>query len=298
MISLLARRVRVLEVYEDGEEARHFSFQILYPQPADLAIIPGQFFMLALPGFAEEAFTYASLPDAEGRFCALICRMGGLTAALFKKRPGDVLGYHGPYGQGWPLFFKAQRVLAVAGGSALAALATLIDEALKQHTPAQLSVIYGARHAAAQVLGRERERWKRALPFSETLDSNSGDGLQGSLLAQFATLFASAPPQAVLCSGSEPLMMATAEECLKRGMRPWSIWLYAEQRLFPSLGQRRQCPLDDSHPGLAGPTYRYDRYLELLAKAGAQPEARAAHSAYAEPRSMGRNQRKPRESGA
>jgi len=120
MIDLTPRRLLLLEHYADGEDARHFTLRIEQPQAADLAATPGQFFMLVLPGYGEAPFTYVSTPDEQGVFSALIRRMGALTTALFALENGAVLGYRGPFGTGWPLFFKAQRVLAVAGGCEIA----------------------------------------------------------------------------------------------------------------------------------------------------------------------------------
>jgi len=96
------RRVPVLAFDKYGETVRLFSFRILHPRPADLAVILGRFSPSCCPTFVEAAFFGASLPDGRGRFCALICRRGDLTAGLFDKRRGNDLGYHGPFGQGWP----------------------------------------------------------------------------------------------------------------------------------------------------------------------------------------------------
>ena len=88
MNSLTPRRMHLLCQYPDGENARHFSFRIARPQPRDFEVIPGQFFMLSVPGYGEAPFSYVSVPDQEGRFDALIRRQGGLTAALFEQPEG------------------------------------------------------------------------------------------------------------------------------------------------------------------------------------------------------------------
>ncbi|ERI53217.1 hypothetical protein N878_16215, partial [Pseudomonas sp. EGD-AK9] len=212
------RRLLLQGHYADGEDARHFDFRLDAPRSEDLAVIPGQFFMLCVPGVGEAPFTYVSAPDREGRFSALIRRVGRLTDALFAQAEGAVLGYRGPFGKGWPLFFSAQRVLAVAGGCGLAPLAGLVEETISHRLPMQLSLIYGARHAGAQVLSRERAVWRQRLAFIETLDLATAGMRQGSPLAHFDELFAATPPDVVLCCGPEPLMLATAEACLRRGL--------------------------------------------------------------------------------
>ncbi len=266
MIDSTPRRLIVLDQYDDGEDARHFSLRIEQPQTSDLAAKPGQFFMLALPGFGEAPFTYVSLPDAQGCFTALVRRCGQLTRALFEQPAGSVLGYRGPFGHGWPLFFSNSRVLLVAGGCGLVPLAGVIEEAARQRRPSQLTVLYGARHSAAQVLGRERLRWQQALPFIETLDQALPGQLQGSPLEHFDLLFAGQPPQALLCCGPEPLMRASAEACLQLGVPAQRIWLSLERRMHCADGLCGHCYLGSSYVCQDGPTYRYDRYLQLLGK--------------------------------
>lgn len=218
MINLTPRRLLLEDGYEDGEGAWHFSFRIDLPRTDDLASIPGQFLMLSVPGVGEAPFTYVSLPDSCGRFTALIRRMGGLTDALFEQPEGAVLGYRGPFGKAWPLLISTQRVLAVAGGCGLAPLAGVIHETISQRLPMQLSVIYGARHAGAQILRRERATWCQRLPLIEPLDEAQAGIRLGSPLVHLDELFTAKPPDAVLCCGPEPLMLVTAEACLQRGL--------------------------------------------------------------------------------
>ncbi|SDU10654.1 NAD(P)H-flavin reductase [Pseudomonas pohangensis] len=265
MIDLTPRRLLLLDHYADGEDARHFTLRIEQPQAADLAATPGQFFMLVLPGYGEAPFTYVSTPDEQGVFSALIRRMGALTTALFALENGAVLGYRGPFGTGWPLFFKAQRVLAVAGGCGLAPLAGVIEAATRQPEPTQISLVYGARHAGTQVLARERNRWQQQMAVIETFDQARAGEREGSPLQHFDELFAAGVPDVLLCCGPEALMLAAAEECLRRGMAAESIWLSVERRMHCGVGLCGHCYVGSSYACVDGPTYRYDQYLKLLA---------------------------------
>lgn len=275
MIDSTPRRLLLLDHYADGEDARHFNLRIEQLRPSDHSVIPGQFFMLSLPGIGEAPFTYLNPPTADGRFSALVRRMGRLTDALFERPDGAVLGYRGPFGRGWPLFFRSNQILLVAGGCGLAPLAGVIDEAARHKLPAQLSVIYGARHTAAQVLGRERERWRQALHFIETYDQASPGQRQGTPLKHFDEVFAAQAPDALLCCGPEPLMLASAEACVQRGIAPSKIWLSLERRMHCADGICGHCYLGTSYVCQDGPTYRYDRYLRLLGNSS--PPSGEAH---------------------
>lgn len=263
------RKLYLLDSYADGDGARHFTFRIDQPLARDLAAVPGQFFMLSLPEGGEAPFSYVSLPDRNGHFDALIRRVGHLTGALFELPTGAVLGYRGPFGKGWPLFFSSQRILAVAGGCGLASLAALIEAAASQHMPFQLSVVYGARRADAQVLGRQRRRWKLIMPFIETLEETTNRGRRGIPLDYLDELCAGEMPDAVLCSGPEPMLLATAEEWLQRGVPANRIWIAAGCCLPCRSGV-----CDDCTQGADGPIYRYDRYRLLQAASDVPPFGR------------------------
>src|SRR5690606_38853443 len=103
MLELTPRALRLLDFYADGQDSRHFRLRIDAPLPGDLTVIPGQFFMLGVPGFGEAPFTYVSPPDEGGEFSALIRSSGRLTTRLFELESGASLGYRGPFGKGWPL---------------------------------------------------------------------------------------------------------------------------------------------------------------------------------------------------
>lgn len=265
MIDLTPRTLRLLDFYDDGLDSRHVTLRIEQPAAGDRAVIPGQFFMLGIPGLGEAPFTYVSPPNGGGEFTALIRRSGKLTSRLFALEPGALLGYRGPYGKGWPLFLGSRRVLVIAGGCGLAPLAGLIEEALRHPAPPQLRVLYGARAAETQVLGCERARWRQALPLIETLDQGGPQALQGSPLTQLDRLFAEELPQAVLCCGPEVFMRATARACLERGVAADGIWLSVERRMHCAVGLCGHCYIADSYACVDGPTYRYDNYVELLA---------------------------------
>lgn len=273
MIDPTPRPMILEDAYADGEDARHFQLRLLDPQPEDLAAQPGQFFMLAMPGHGEAPFTYVRAPDVEGRFSALVRRTGQLTEALFELPIGSVLGYRGPLGRGWPQDLTGRHVLVIAGGCGLAPLAGLIDAA--RDSAARLQVIYGARHPGAQVLARERARWRLDLDYLETCDVAAPGQRSGSPLAHLDELLGESQPDAVLCCGPEPLMLASAEHCLNRGVPAAHIWLSLERRMHCGVGLCGHCHIGASYACVDGPTYNYEQYLALTRAAGLYSTAQA-----------------------
>ena len=246
MIDATPRQLWLEHGYADGEDTRHFTFRLDAPHAGDGAVRPGQFFMLCVPGVGEAPFTYVRPPDPDGRFSALVRRMGRVTGALFACAPGALLGYRGPFGHGWPQDLPAGgRVLAVAGGCGLAPLAGLVEDACAPGAPWRLTLLYGARHAAVQVLGRERARWRTVLPLFESFDQPPPGQRPGTPLDHLDRLFAAG------------------------GLAAERIWLSLERRMHCADGQCGHCYLGASYVCRDGPTYRYDHNLRLLRASGA-----------------------------
>jgi NAD(P)H-flavin reductase len=66
-------------------------------------------------------------------------------------------------------------------------------------------------------------------------------------------------------------MLATAEACLKRGLRSDKVWLSLERRMHCANGLCGHCYLGPSYVCQDGPTYRYDRFLQLQSRYAVRP---------------------------
>jgi len=263
---LIPQPIRITELYEDGEDSRHFTFEPVGDTSIQQAK-PGQFFNLTVPGHGEAAFTYLSLPDSNGRCSALIRKVGDLTSALFECSEGDLLGYRGPFGQGiWPLDrLKGKRVLALAGGCGLAPLASIID-ALLADNETQLGLIYGSRDPANQNLYQERMAWETRLPLIETFDLVTDTNLRiGTPLEQVDDIIPKlgGEPEAVLTCGPEVMMNAVAEFFLQRGVHGNNIHLALERRMHCGVGLCGHCYLGSSYVCVDGPVYSWTELTRL-----------------------------------
>ena len=124
----------------DSTDTRYFRLRLIEPDSI-AAPLPGQFFMLSVPGQGEAPFTFATPPDQLGVFHALIRSSGTLTHSLFEIQPGQCLGIRGPFGHGWPVMeLQGQRVLIVASGCGLAPVNSLIEQLLASQRSEERSV--------------------------------------------------------------------------------------------------------------------------------------------------------------
>ncbi|MFH1439776.1 MAG: dihydroorotate dehydrogenase electron transfer subunit [Candidatus Woesearchaeota archaeon] len=109
-------------------------------------IKPGQFIMVWLPNIEEKPFTVSCVE--KDRFSFTAAKIGKFTTALFDLKINDVVGYRGPYGNGFTLV-EGKNVCIVAGGIGIAAV-SLLYLALKDKNNVKL--IYGAKSSCNLVL--------------------------------------------------------------------------------------------------------------------------------------------------
>ncbi len=263
--------VRISEIYEDGHLSRHFTFEPV--NGVCHSAKPGQFFTLVLPGHGEAAFTYLALPDAEGKFKALIRKAGTLTSALFECSNGDLIGFRGPFGNSWPLEqLREKRVLIIAGGIGLPPLAAITENLMAGSSP-RVGLIYGSRSPVDQVLKHERSAWHTHIPILETFDSPSSRGqLTGTPLDHVHEMTAKLGglPEAVLTCGPEVMMNAAAQHFIKNGLPPEKIWLALERRMHCGVGECGHCYLGSSYVCTDGPIYSWQQRTRLQSQTTAR----------------------------
>jgi anaerobic sulfite reductase subunit B len=280
MLHLTPQTIRIVDCYDDGEDAKHFTFEpVGFTHTSDINI--GQFFMLTVPGAGQAPFTYTALPAKNGKFVALIRKVGKLTNALFKLSTGDVLGYNGPFGSGWPIEkLLNAHVLIVAGGCGLAPVAATVDHLINIGQADLTTVIYGAGNAKSQVLAKERTYWKSKLLLTETLLAGSNVEHRGIPSDFIAPILNEHHRQAqiVLTCGPEGMMRSVANSCMDLSIHKDKIWFSLEKRMRCGVGLCGHCYLANELVCKQGPTYRYDDLLKLENKTSVFPKHKGLFS--------------------
>lgn len=114
--------------------------------PRAEGFLPGQFYLLDLPGAGRRAYSMANLPNAEGHLEFLVKRKpGGAGTALLVEdtRPGDSLRVEGPYGRAYLRADSPRPIVAVAGGSGLAPVLSVARGALSLPQPRPIALYFG-----------------------------------------------------------------------------------------------------------------------------------------------------------
>jgi len=123
-------------------------------------------------------------------------RVGRVTAGLSRLDVGDVVGFRGPFGTGFPVEeLDGRNLLLIAGGIGLAALRSLIEHVLPRRDRfGTVTLLLGARTPEDLLYKGEFEGWEVAgLSLVLTVDPGGGSadwkgqvGLVPQVLAQLA----------------------------------------------------------------------------------------------------------------
>ncbi len=90
----------------------------------DKKTIPGQFFMVWIPGFDEIPMSVSFINEKKKGIT--LKKVGEATEKLFNFKKGDKIGIRGPYGNGFSIIGK--RALFIGGGSGIATIAPAIEK--------------------------------------------------------------------------------------------------------------------------------------------------------------------------
>jgi len=213
---------------------------------------PGQFVMLWIPGVDEKPMSIA-YPDP---LTLTVDCVGPFTTVLHQRKPGNLVGWRGPYGRGFRVH-PDRHALLVSGGCGVGPMYFLAVRALEQGVP--VTVALGARTALD-------------LPYVERFESLGVELLlatdDGSRGAQgYVTAVAEAwldrrrhsragLAPAVYACGPEPMLVATWRLCRERNL-PGQISI--ERYMKCGFGICGQCAMDGLLVCQDGPVFSVEQ---------------------------------------
>jgi NAD(P)H-flavin reductase len=163
-----------------------------------------------------------------------------VTAGLSRLDVGDVVGFRGPFGKGFPLEeLDGRNILLIAGGMGLAALRSLVEKVLERRDRlGTVTLLVGARTANDLLYKADFEPWGKAGlslvltvdPGGESADWKGRVGLVPEVLDQLAP--SAANSLALVCG--PPLMVRFTLLELERLDFP-------RRRVYTTLEARMKC---------------------------------------------------------
>ncbi|MDY0386344.1 MAG: dihydroorotate dehydrogenase electron transfer subunit [Methanolobus sp.] len=126
--------VKIIKIIKETLSTRTFVFDRSFDEA-----IAGQFVMVWIHGVDEIPMTLSS------KNSITVQKIGDATEKLFALEEGSELGIRGPFGTGFTLPEKDEKILVIAGGVGAAPLAPLAEYAASKGIC--MSIILGARNA-------------------------------------------------------------------------------------------------------------------------------------------------------
>lgn len=190
--------LKIIETKEESSDVKTFLFE--YPEK----MIPGQFFMVWIPGVDEIPLS-ASYIDKSIRGITFK-RIGEATNALFKLKNGDKIGIRGPYGNGFQA--EGKKILFVGGGTGIATIAPAVEQAINKNCSP--TVILGAKTKNELFFEDRFKRCGAKIHFSTDDGSKGFKGLASDLTID---ILAETKFELVITCGPEMMMKKLFEIC-------------------------------------------------------------------------------------
>lgn len=200
----------------------------LEPAAEPVSFLPGQYVQVCDEDYriALQSYSVANAPHESGRLTLLVTEVqGGRTSPWLagELAPGDVLLVCGPYGTFVADPDAGRPVLGLAGGSGLAPIRSLAEEAVRRGVPDPFTVLFSAR-TEEDVLGREQfaawEREHEGMRFVRTLTRADGEPPLGRVPEVLSGVVADLSGYDVFVAGAPGFVAASARAARDLGCPP------------------------------------------------------------------------------
>jgi sulfhydrogenase subunit gamma (sulfur reductase) len=246
-------------------------FEVKLPGGRDLGHQPGQFVQVSLFGIGEAPISICSSPLRRGSFEMVVRRVGNVTEALHRLKPGDLVGIRGPFGKGFPVAeFEGRDTVFVAAGLGLPPLRslinTLIDKGQRKRF-GRIIILYGARSPAEFLFHDERAQWQsRAdLEYAVTVDraTNGWRGKIGVITTLIPDLELDLSKTVAAIVGP-PVMYKFAILALRsKGLSDEQVYVSLERKMKCGVGKCGHCQMNNVYVCQEGPVFNYAKIKDL-----------------------------------
>ena len=218
----------IKEIITENSRVKTFIFDFDFPGK------PGQFVMVWVPGIDEKPFGIIK-KDNTG-FMISVAAVGNATNEMHNMKPGDLLGFRGPYGSSFSLPQKKQTIALIAGGYGMVPLSYLAQETIKMNVTTHLFL--GARNKNELLF----KSWMKEIGVHVHSSTDDGsEGFKGFNTDLFAQKIDEIKPDMAYTVGPEIMEKKIASICYEKNI-PFEISL--ERYMKCGFGICGQCSVD------------------------------------------------------
>ncbi|KPJ70320.1 hypothetical protein AMJ44_00035 [candidate division WOR-1 bacterium DG_54_3] len=257
---------RIVRTYHLTEDVKFFQVRIVDMDKAlSFKYSPGQFAMISVLGAGEAPFSISSTPSRPGLLEFCIRKAGTVTNALFRMKENDLIGFRGPYGDGFPVEkMRDKDILIVVGGLGAAPLRSVLLYCLDNRDQfGRVSLLHGAKRPAEMIFREEFFSLKERDDLECYLAVDKDDtGTWTENIGVVTTLFPllkEADPSntyALVC-GPPVMYKFVIKEFVKLNIPKDQILMTLERRMKCGVGKCGHCAIDYIYTCLDGPVFTY-----------------------------------------
>jgi len=245
----------------DPGRARNFSFQV------------GQFGIFSAFGYGESTFNICSSSNWKDHIEICFRKVGRVTEALWRTEEKDVVGFRGPYGNGYPMeAWKGRDLIFLGGGIAMPPIRCAVWYALENRADyGDITVVYGARTVADLVFLNELDEWAKSerVRIIRCVDpSGETPGWKGEIgfvPHVFERAQVAAKDPVVLVIGPPIMIKNTLPILDKMGVKPASVYTSIENRMKCGIGKCGRCNVGPLYLCKEGPVLTMEQLQRLPA---------------------------------
>lgn len=226
--------------------------------------LPGQFSMLYVFGIGEVPISISGDPDRTDRLVHTTRAVGAVSRAICALKPGDMIGYRGPFGSPWPLEHAGTRdLLFMAGGIGLAPLRPAIYYALHHADRfGKINILIGARTPADLLFTDEYNAWRElGANVLVTVDAASAvwTGNVGVVTRLVPQLTLKGRRQTTMICGPEIMMRFSVHALRDAGVADADIHMTMERNMKCAIGLCGHCQYGSDFVCEEGPVFPLSR---------------------------------------
>jgi len=212
---------------------------------------PGQFVMVWIPAVDEVPMSISFSGDESG---ITVLDVGEATWALHNLMPGDKIGIKGPLGNGFDL--SGKNILAVGGGSGIAAIALAVEKAISEGREVRCAI--GA-NTSEELLFKDRFTSLGAEVYVATDDGSEGH--HGFVTELAGILISKKKPDLMIACGPEPMLRALVDIARKENIK---CQCSLERYMKCGIGLCGSCQCGKYTVCGDGPVFTGQQLLEML----------------------------------
>jgi sulfhydrogenase subunit gamma (sulfur reductase) len=257
---------RIVRTYYLTEDVKFFQVRIVNVEKAlSFKYRPGQFALISVLGAGEAPFSISSTPSRPGLLEFCIRKAGTVTDALFRMKENDLIGFRGPYGNGFPIERMYDKdILIVVGGLGVAPLRSVLLFCLDNRDQFRgVSLLHGAKRPAEMIFReeflalKEREDLECHLAVDDD-DTGAWTEKIGVVTTLFPLLKEIDPTNTFgLVCGPPVMYKFVIRELVNLNIPKDQILMTLERRMKCGVGKCGHCAIDYIYTCLDGPVFTY-----------------------------------------